>query len=461
MSEQDHHESIPKPIVGKKNQSTSVQGPSQQTLLSSTTATDNPLQALSKHAVTKGLSPESSTSSVKRQRLTKVAERALGLLPSLTMSPGTRSKDKENAEQQGGRQLRSSRQAKRPRSPSLKQSLRRGTRKRTRMQYRREELRKAKPNTVGAAVVAKYSDGQLLIGIDYGTTFTSVSYVKYSKDDECTAVYPADVSTISNWPEDNPNAHSLQVPTEIWYSSTPKTRRQDTGTVQPTPLVDGSDSSSDSSSDSESDSDCQVGLQNDSSSPSLAPRARRGKSPAIQPPHTNDDQGGDMWWGFQCPYQKFAAHSTRNPLNHIKRNKLALLDTDYTREGRDELVPVVETLLRNGTVRRHGGLKSNVQDLATDFFIPVLRHTEEQVRASGDYTANTEVRFALTVPVIFSQESRIVLQWALEEAVRTTGFGKLVGRGIDNLFMATEPKAAAAFLLGTSKDLTVCRKCFL
>lgn len=61
-----------------------------------------------------------------------------------------------------------------------------------------------------------------IIGVDFGTTFSSIAYYPYSTDEEKIAVRASGIKIITNWPgdEDN-NGRSEQVPMEIWYSPEP------------------------------------------------------------------------------------------------------------------------------------------------------------------------------------------------------------------------------------------------
>ena len=61
---------------------------------------------------------------------------------------------------------------------------------------------------------------KFVIGLDYGTTFTSVSYSIHPIDEEVLRAFAWDVKSITNWPNAS-NPSSKQVPTESWYSESP------------------------------------------------------------------------------------------------------------------------------------------------------------------------------------------------------------------------------------------------
>lgn len=139
-----------------------------------------------------------------------------------------------------------------------------------------------------------------------------------------------------------------------------------------------------------------------------------------------------------------------------------LLDTKHTHKDRERLDPQLQHLIDKKMIRKHGKLDSlpgfrDVQDIITDYLVPVLQHTRRELIKRERYTDKCSVMFALTVPTIWSLKSSRVLQYALEEAIRITGFGTLTDRSVESLCVITEPKAAAAYLLGLgyAKDLRV------
>ncbi|KAE8441601.1 hypothetical protein EG329_004650 [Mollisiaceae sp. DMI_Dod_QoI] len=290
---------------------------------------------------------------------------------------------------------------------------------------------------------------QFIVGIDYGTTTGSVSFLDSSKGDADTVVYLPDIGNISNWPEDPTHTgFNLQVPTETWYSSIPKIRDPATGRFEPDPLMDNSGSSSEDNSDSESSQPRVTPAHH-----TLLPESRlTGSSGA------DDDDSPDFLWGFQCPYQRYTAHTTRSVERHVERPKLMLVNTEHTKADRERLRPLLGHLIDSKIIRKHGKPGSPVsyldlQDVITDFFVVLLQHTRQELIERENYTDDCQVRFALTIPVVYSNKSSRVVQWALEEAIRITGFGTLTERNIDNLFLPTEPRAAAAFLLSASGDI--------
>ena len=67
---------------------------------------------------------------------------------------------------------------------------------------------------------------KFVIGLDYGTTFTSVSYSIHPTDEEPLRAFPWDVKSITDWPNAGSSRNRKQVPTESWYSSIPIDREK-------------------------------------------------------------------------------------------------------------------------------------------------------------------------------------------------------------------------------------------
>ncbi|KUJ10085.1 uncharacterized protein LY89DRAFT_597110 [Mollisia scopiformis] len=287
---------------------------------------------------------------------------------------------------------------------------------------------------------------KVVVGIDYGTTFTSVSYLVCPDEASTTRVFPHEIGTVSDWPSDNMCGASMQVPTELWYSSIPKMRDPRTGRLE----LSDSETEEDSDELDEEDDDIP---RFSTKKPALDPfRIIRGSAP---PPAScqNSEASSEDLWGYECPYQKYCAHSTRSKDRYVERPKLMLLTSEHTRADRERLGPILQHLIDKRNIRKYGKAGSrpgarDIQDVVLDFFVPVLLHTRRELIKRDRYTDDCHVLFALTVPINWQPRSSRILQLALEEAIRLTGFGTLKDRSVTNLFVVSEPKAAATYLLG-------------
>jgi hypothetical protein len=272
------------------------------------------------------------------------------------------------------------------------------------------------------------------VGIDYGTTFTSISYLIPSDEDNHTRVFPHEVRVITEWPHDGFEGSKMHIPTETWYSSVPKIRGRPVGQFE----LSNSDSESTSSDDED-------------------PRAGRS---------TSSDSGRDeddltrFFWGYEVSYKKHFELAPRSEHRRIEHLKSMLLKAEYARDDQREIRPRIDRLIAEKIIRKFGTTevpdRQDVQDPITDFLVPVLHHTQRQLIKYEGLNDQCSISFVLTVPLIWDSTSLRILQTAMEAAIRETKFGKLSHGSVDNLFIISEPEAAATYLLGNSKDMLVC-----
>ena len=86
-----------------------------------------------------------------------------------------------------------------------------------------------------------------VVGVDYGTTFTSVSWIKHPAAQERPVASHWDIKSVMNWPDSGISGSRKQVPSETWYSS-----------IQTQPLRLGKESISEEESDTEEEENSHV-----------------------------------------------------------------------------------------------------------------------------------------------------------------------------------------------------------
>jgi len=59
---------------------------------------------------------------------------------------------------------------------------------------------------------------RIVVGIDYGTTNTSISHSEHPINADQIEILPWEIKSIANWPDSASLGHQMQVPTESWYS---------------------------------------------------------------------------------------------------------------------------------------------------------------------------------------------------------------------------------------------------
>lgn len=281
------------------------------------------------------------------------------------------------------------------------------------------------------------------MGLDYGTTFTSVSYFAHPVDDDSPRAFPSDIRSNVNWPEDGMGGMRRQIPTQSWYPSAPRDRPSN---ADPLEFSDGEDEE-----DDEHTGQCTA-------SSSHVPTGRLPELNGPLDPRLDDNASTTFLWGYEVPYQRYRASTTRAENRLIERPKLMLVNSIHTKDDRERLRPRLDHLIKTGIIRKHGKNTPDVrdvQDAITDFLVEVFKHTMQQLVENEEFTQECLVSFVLTVPVIWSPKSSRVLQHAVEAAIEVTGFGTLGHGSVDNLFIIAEPEAAATYLLGSSHDMLV------
>ncbi|TVY35815.1 hypothetical protein LSUB1_G007092 [Lachnellula subtilissima] len=292
---------------------------------------------------------------------------------------------------------------------------------------------------------------KFIVGLDFGTTTTAVSYYSHPVEDLAPMALPGEVHSIMNWPGDDNNGLRKQVPTESWYSSIPRMR---------TPLQDrlGLDNIDSESSDSSSDEEDTIS------------DASRPEAPCMPHPETLDRDSGtyrlggcncakstEYIWGYDVFNARYHEVTNRDAHTRIERCKSMLVRSEYTQGDRDVLRASLNHLLELEVIRKYGKrdfpIPRDIQDVISDFLTPVLAHTGQQLTQFAGLTEQCPVSFVITVPVIWSTHSSRVFQCAMEDAIRHSGFGDLRHGQIDNLYITTEPEAAATYLLATANNL--------
>ncbi|QSZ36109.1 hypothetical protein DSL72_007234 [Monilinia vaccinii-corymbosi] len=281
---------------------------------------------------------------------------------------------------------------------------------------------------------------KVVVGLDYGTTFTSVSYSIVPINSGNIKGSTNDVMSVINWPSDGEHGERKQVPTESWYSPKPIERHlNDEDEIMDQNLFDS---------------------YNDQH-PLILNGEGRDRMYDPEDSEMEDELSVDFLWGYDVPYQIYKANSTRSQRRLVKRAKLMLVETEYTNEDRKGLRRTFTGLLKEGTIRRHGKKFKTEPDMwdavdpISDYLVKVLQHTKEQLKLLHGFTDQTPVDFVMTVPTVWSPEASRVLQTSVKAAIQATTFGMPCSATADNVFIISEPEAAATFLLESSEDISL------
>ncbi|TGO22612.1 hypothetical protein BPAE_0161g00170 [Botrytis paeoniae] len=281
---------------------------------------------------------------------------------------------------------------------------------------------------------------KVVVGLDYGTTFTSVSYSIVPIDCGNIKGSANDVLSVINWPSDGEDGERRQVPTESWYSPEPVERHQN---------------------DEDEIFDENLFDLSQGQHPLLFIGADGDTVNEPEDSEMEDELSVDFLWGYGVPYQMYKANSARSQRRLVKRAKLMLVETEYTNEDRKGLRGTFTGLLKEGIIRRHGKRSKTESDMwdsvdpISDYLVKILQHTKEQLKHLHGLTEQTPVDFVMTVPTVWSPEASRVLQTSVKAAIQATTIGNPWATTADNIFLISEPEAAATFLLESSEDISL------
>ncbi|RYP72524.1 hypothetical protein DL771_004164 [Monosporascus sp. 5C6A] len=264
-----------------------------------------------------------------------------------------------------------------------------------------------------------YSGPQLIVSVDFGTTFSAVSYDAVNPDEAAERIGLGRIRSMENWPGyrniDGGSHMKQQVPSEDLYPMDPKfrdaadlqTRDRDSDPFDIGGLLD---------MIPDSDEDTDVTLFG-----------------------TNVNAFNAFKWGYSVH------EALSKPSTHFKRAnktlgrfKLLFDDRPTTETVRRELASTLTSLKIRKLLRNHG-------EIVADYLTCLLRHVKRELQRRRLYNGY-QVEMVLCVLAIWSQKACRDMQVALTAAMRMADFKRLdlETDAIENLFIVSEPEAAAA-----------------
>lgn len=272
---------------------------------------------------------------------------------------------------------------------------------------------------------------RLIVGLDVGTTFSSVAYARLAHDVQPERVELDSVFCIKNYPDQRVVAHfppREDVPSELWYNPH----------CNPTMLQHAADSTmSDAGEDSNS------GLDSADESPFSDDEGslEREQQRAVQ-----ESRLDPIFWGFGVQKHLQEIDIPKDDARRLARFKLILdSKTPETDSVRAELAPILKSLKRSKVIKDDA-------EVITDYIEQLLKHTKNQLELSGAYKNDTVVEFVLCVPGVWPSTARLTMQKAMTLAVKKVAFGSLVCDNLVNLFIVSEPEAAAACVIEEDEE---------
>jgi hypothetical protein len=283
---------------------------------------------------------------------------------------------------------------------------------------------------------------RLIMAVDFGTTYSAIAYVALEDGQEDSAGFldPTHIRTIQNYPDDATfggldDEMRSEVPTELIYPLDRGFRkeeglvareREDQHEDVPEPAID----------EFEADPDDPLNIF--------------GGQDAYDSDQMSVDEAASFRWGYGAHevWGRSATHA--NPENNpIARFKLLLDNSERTETIRNELGVTLQELKRKRVIK-------DPRDVIADFLTCLLRHAKTEFQSAG-FDNSYKLETILCVPAIWSQKACRDMQTAMAIAMGRAGFPgvDVEDNNIDNLFIVSEPEAAAAFVLAESRDISV------
>lgn len=267
-----------------------------------------------------------------------------------------------------------------------------------------------------------------VISVDFGTTCSSVAYVGLNTDSQRTRIGLQQVEVVEKFPDSPLKGYLYQdVPTEILYQT--DARRQTE--IQETPW----DSDNYSDEDDPKDSD---GFDKNASTSTAPPPLESFKLAAAPPPSHS------VSWGFGVHERLRNGELDKNTCKHLRRFKLMLDDSDVTKSVREEVAVQCRALKDLNLIKED-------LDVIADYLDQLFRCVRRELVRIEGYKGHEPVEFVLCVPAAWKSSALRSMQLAMAKAIENSGLGRWKDGAIDNLFLVSEPEAAATCMLASGK----------
>lgn len=302
------------------------------------------------------------------------------------------------------------------------------------------EVREGRPMQFD--LVSRMDEHRIIIAIDFGTTFSSVAYAVLPAGTSPDQIDLRHVRCIGNYPGYEPVPGALDfrhdVPTELWYDdgSIERNRMRTLHDDDDAHLSDDEQSETSSSDDEPTELD-SIHFEEDAIASGQPPSVRT--TPATQ------------FWGYGVQQRLNNINIHRDDARPLTRFKLNLEhkketeEKQKTKDLRTDMRVILKTLIKKKIIR-------NETDIYTDYLTHLLRHTKTQLLLSNDLRPNMLFQFVLCVPAKWPTSGCRTMQSALEKAVTAIEMGEHANQGVHDIFMISEPEAAAECILAEANS---------
>lgn len=284
---------------------------------------------------------------------------------------------------------------------------------------------------------------RLIVAVDFGTTYSAVSYAALEEGESGRYLELDRIHSIQNFPDDwnfggSGDRMKSEVPTEVIYPLDRHFReKEDLDAVgeeeeQDRPVIDVQRTGE------------GVGFNGGGK---LAIFGQRDDGDADQ---MSIDESSSFRWGYGV-HEAWGLPATHSdPKNQALSRFKLLLDSSPTTENiREHLSPTLDDLKRKRII-------SNPHHVIVDFLTCLLRHTKSELKLAG-FDESYRMEMVLCVPAIWSQKACRDMQTAMAKAMERARFEgvDVQNNSIENLFIVSEPEAAAAYVLAMERDISV------
>jgi hypothetical protein len=280
-------------------------------------------------------------------------------------------------------------------------------------------------------------DKRFIVAIDFGTTFSSVSFLALPREtgtnDELNAhMYLDEIQSIVNYPDEPRCGHLAkrkEVPTEIWYPKKAYLDQTLFGARNlPSDIIIVDDLDDDQPQNRDQNPDEGADMETDEDA--------------------DNEENKDTFWGYEVQQQLRYPDTNRNQNRRMARFKLLLDESDLTRKVRLDLEPNCKELKRKKIIKHK-------EDVIADYLKYLFSHAKDELIKDHDFSDACPVEFVLCVPPIWTPKASRIMQTNMERAIRESGFGSVENDSVDNLFIVSEPEAAAAYVLASTTAVLV------
>jgi hypothetical protein len=288
------------------------------------------------------------------------------------------------------------------------------------------------------------SSKRLIMAVDFGTTYSAIAYVALEEGESSDYLDPARIRTIQNYPDDATfgsmdDEMRSEVPTEVMYPLDRDFREKEGLDAR-----EAEDPQDDVPTPSLGLLEAQINSSNR--------LAIFGGQYDDDSDRMSIDEATSFRWGYET-HEAWGRSATHiDPNNRpLARFKLLLDSSPRTQTIRDDLNLTLQELKRRRIIK-------DPLDVIADFLTCLLRHAKSELASAG-FDDSYKIEPILCVPAIWSQKACRDMHTAMAKAMGLAGFQgvDVQNNSIDNLFIVSEPEAAAAFALVNSRDVMVRR----